>query len=288
MLMSQTEQGPGPQLAAIPRRDPGLIALPILGVLSIALVLIRPSLVAVPLATACVLGAAAFAACLEARAVSVSFPLLAACSCAVVIVSVARPALWLVSIVAALFAIAVWAMPRLKEGGVSDSVFASLLGFALLGIAPSHLGLSAISVFAGGESMGKALVVVTLIVTAATMSAAYAAATSFQQRSAGGPVAGGQIGADLAGLLAAVLTSLIASTIKRPQASALYYLFLAVAIAAAVALGRRLESVFVGGGTDPEEIVNPSKIGDAYSLRIMLPASLAFTASYYVGKLAFV
>lgn len=288
MLPTRNAHDPGPRPAEIPRRDPGLVAIPALGIVSVVLVLVRPTLLALPLAAASILGSLSFVTCLEARSVRVSTPLLAASAAFVVLVSVARPALYLVSIIAALVAMAVRSMPKIAEGGTADSLFATFLGFALLGIAPSHLGMMAVSPFAGGESMGRALVVVTMVISAAAIVVASAVARTVDARSAGGEVVGGQLGADLAAFLAAVLVSLIASTVKRPQAAILDYLLLALGISVAVALGRRLASVFVSGGGDPEEIVVPSKIGEAYSLRIMLPASLSFMVSYYVGKLAFV
>lgn len=287
MFPTENARGPGPEPLRIPRRDPGLVAIPALGLASLVLVLIRPALIALPLAAASILAGLAYTRCLEARAVRVSPLLLGGIIGLVVVVAVVRPALYLVSIVGALFAAGVWAMSKLRQGGTSDSLFATFLGVALLGLAPSHLGLTAVSPFAGGESMGKALAVVTLSVSTAAIAIASLAARSIEARSAGAPVAGGRLGADLAGLLAAVFVSLVASTVKKPQASALDYLLLAAAIAAAVALGRQLAATFVTGGSDPAEIVAPSSIGEVYSLRIMLPASLAFMASYYVGKLAF-
>ncbi len=288
MAMIETSHNSGPQLAPIPRRDPGLIAIPVLGLASVVVVQIRPSLVALPLAVAAVLATLPFASALEARSVTVPPVLLSALNCAVALLAVGRPALYLIAIPAALFTISIWAMPRLSRGGVSDSVFAGFLGFALFGILPSHLGLMAVTPFAGGDSMGKALVAVTVLVTAANLAAAAAADRSLKSRSVGGPVVGGQIGADVAGLLAGVLVSLIASTIKRPSGSILDYLLFAVAITIAVAIGRRLASVFVTGGSDPHEIVSPSLIGDTYSLQQMLPASLAFSSAYYLGRLVFV
>ena len=283
-----SSQRPVNELAEIPPRDPGLFLIPALGLACVISVFIGPALVAIPLAVAAAAAAVPYRQCMEARAVKVSTGFVAAGSALVTVVAGVRPALFLFATVICLFAAAVISMTKLEGGGVADSLFASFLGIALLGIAPSHLALIANSPFAGGETTGRALAVVVIITGAAALGAASFASHSLQARSTGGAILGGELGADLAGLLSAILVSLIASTIKRPRGSALDYLLLAVVVAAVVAAGRRLTSTLTSGGTDVHEIVWPQKIGDAYSLKIFVPISLSFAATYYLAKIVFV
>ncbi len=277
-----------PALAEIPRRDLGLVALPVLGLVALVLVLVRPALLALPLAAASLLAALGTCSCMEARSIQINRFLVGAATVLLVVVAVARPALYLPAVTVSLFAVAIWAMSRLPAPGTSDSLFSAFSVLALLAVPASHLGLVAVSPFAGGESMGKALAVVTMLTAVAALSASAVAEHSLRARSTGGALVGGRLGADLAGLLAAVLVALVASTLKKPSGSTAAYLGFAVVLSGAVALGKRLVAALVTGEPDPEEIVTPSRIGEAYSVRIMLPLSMAFMAAYFVGRLVFV
>lgn len=274
------------QPVRVPTRDPGSIAVPALVLACIVAILVRPAAVAVPLAALSALASWSFSRALRARMVASPPLLLAIASVFLVLLGAARPSLFFAGVPLVMLAVFLWATTRLSRGGAADSLFGSALAVVVTGFLPAHASLAAVSPFAGGESMGRPLVIVTLVAAGAAMVATAAAAASLpsprtQKRAEGG------LAADLAGLLAAILVCLIASTLRKPDAGVPAFLALAVTIQAAVALGRRLAWVLTTGGGDPQEIVSPTEVTETHTLERFLPLAFASAGAYYVGRLLF-
>lgn len=274
------------QTVRVPARDPGSFAVPALVLACIIAILVRPAAVAVPLAALSAMASWAFSKALRARMVASSPLLLAIASVFLVLLGALRPSLFFAGVPLALLAVFFWATTRLSRGGVADSLFGSALAIVVTGFLPAHAALAAVSPFAGGESMGRPLVIVSLIATGAAIAATAAAAASLtspmpRKRADGG------LGADLAGLLAAILVCLIASTLKKPDAGVVAFLALALTIEAGVALGRRFAWVLTTGGGDPQELVSPAEFLETKTLERVLPLAFASAGTYYLGRLLF-
>ena len=264
----------------------GAAAMPLFAAACLVAVLLKPAAVAVPLAAASILASAAFARAMRARMVEVDPAIIAAFSAALIAVAALRPAVFLPSIAVAILLTLVWNMRKIEHPGLADALFAPALGLVLCGVMPAHVALAAVSVFAGGESMGRAFVVIYLFAGSASLLATGVAERSLRDRLYG--PASLLLAADVAGGMASLLVCLIASTLRKPAASTLAFAALALAIEAGIAIGRRLSDVFATGGRDPEEIVDPALARDTAALSIFISAGFSGAIAFYVGRLFFV